>query len=132
MRSRMVLTLKDAMKMAEAARNFAAKQNMTPTIAICDEAGHLIYLERPDDMRVNSVEMATGKAKSAALRARPSSALAERVKTRPGFLNQPNCLSITGGVPVFYKEECVGGIGVSGISKQDEPVAQAGADALET
>jgi glc operon protein GlcG len=132
MRSRWCLTLEDAQKIAKAARAAAAKENLTPTIAVVDEAGHLIYLERPDDQRVNSVEMATGKARSAALRARPSSALSERVKTRPGFLNQPNCLPITGGVPIFYEKICVGGIGVSGISKQDEPVAQAGADALES
>ena len=130
MRSRMVLTLDDARKIATAAREHAGKQDLTPTIAVVDEAGHLLYLERPDNMRVNSVEMAIGKARSAALRARPSSVLAERVKTRPGFLNQPNCLPITGGVPIFHKTICVGGIGVSGISKQDEPVAQAGADAL--
>jgi uncharacterized protein GlcG (DUF336 family) len=130
MRTKWYLTQKDVQTMVAAARAEAAKNNFEATIAVVDESGHLLYLERPDSQRVNSVEMATAKARTAALRARPSSALAKRVKERPGFLKQPNCLPIVGGVPIFYRNECVGGIGVSGISKQDEPVAQAGADAL--
>jgi glc operon protein GlcG len=130
MRSKWCLSLEDAKLMVAAAQAEAAKGNFEATIAVCDDSGHLIYLERPDSQRVNSVEMATQKARTAALRARPSSALAKRVETRPGFLKQPNCLPIIGGVPIFYRDICVGGIGVSGISKQDEPVALAGANAL--
>jgi glc operon protein GlcG len=74
--------------------------------------------------------MATLKARTAALRARPSSAFAKRVAERPGFLAVPNCLGVPGGIPVVFEEECIGGVGVSGIGENDEPVAQAGADAM--
>ena len=90
-----------------------------------------MYLERPDDHSSNAVEMATGKARTAVFRERPSSALEERVKDRPGFLMTPNQIGVRGGVPIFYQTECVGGIGVSGIGEFDEPVAVAGAAALE-
>src|SRR6266436_5568677 len=70
------------------------------------------------------------KARTAALRERPSSAFAKRVAERPGFLAVPNCLGVPGGIPIIYQEECIGGVGVSGIGEHDEPVAQAGADAV--
>jgi glc operon protein GlcG len=131
MRSKMILGQKDVQIIVAAAKAEATRNNIEATIAVCDDSGHLLYLERSDSQRVNSVEMSTEKARTAALRARPSSALAKRVEEgRVGFLKQPNCLPITGGVPIFYRKVCVGGIGVSGVSKLDEPIAQAGADAL--
>jgi uncharacterized protein GlcG (DUF336 family) len=42
----------------------------------------------------------------------------------------PNCLGVPGGVPIIHQTECIGGVGVSGIGEHDEPVAQAGADAV--
>jgi uncharacterized protein GlcG (DUF336 family) len=125
------LTLDDVRVMVEAARAKAREHGLAATIAVVDRGGDLIYLERPDDHSANSVEMATGKARTAAFRERPSSALEERVKTRPGFLMTPNQIGVRGGVPIFYKGECVGGFGVSGIGQEDEPVAIAGAAALE-
>ena len=131
MRLKHVLTLADAKLMADAARLKANQHGLEATIAIVDRGGALLYLERPDDHRSNSVEMATGKARTAAYRERPSSALEERVKDRPGFLMTPNQIGVRGGVPIFYKGECVGGFGVSGIGEFDEPVAKAGAEGLE-
>jgi uncharacterized protein GlcG (DUF336 family) len=131
MRNKPCLTLADAQRMAAACREAATRHDQEATIAIVDDGGHLIYLERPDQHRPNAVEMATLKARTAALRARPSSTLEERVKERPGFLMVPNVLAVRGGVPVFYGGECVGGVGISGIDVNDEAVAAAGADALE-
>jgi glc operon protein GlcG len=74
--------------------------------------------------------MATLKARTAALRGRPSSAFAARVQEKAGFLMVPNCLGVDGGVPILYEKQCIGGIGVSGIDYDDEPVAKAGADAF--
>jgi glc operon protein GlcG len=131
MRNKPQMTLEDAYKIAEAARAAAAKRNgRAGTIAVVDSGGHLLYLERPDRQSPNSVEIATLKARTAAFRERPSSALQERVKERPGWLMFPNSLPIAGGVPLFCGDECVGGVGVSGIADDDELVAQAGADAL--
>jgi uncharacterized protein GlcG (DUF336 family) len=131
-RNKPQMTLEDAYKIAEAARAAAAKRNGSAgTIAIVDSGGHLLYLERPDRQSPNSVEIATLKARTAAFRERPSSALQERIKERPGWLMFPNSLPIAGGVPLFHGDECVGGVGVSGIADDDEPAAQAGADALQ-
>jgi uncharacterized protein GlcG (DUF336 family) len=130
MRHKPRLTLADVYRMADAARTQAAKKNLEGTIAIVDDGGHLLFLERPDRQSPNSVDVATMKARTAAFRERPSSALQQRVKDEPGWLMFPNALPMTGGVPLFYEGECVGGIAVSGIAHDDEPVAQAGADAL--
>ena len=131
MRSKPQMTLEDAYRIADAARNAAAKRNGSAgTIAIVDSGGHLLYLERPDRQSPNSVEIATRKARTAAFRERPSSALEERVKEQPGWLMFPNGLAMSGGVPLFHDGECVGGIGVSGIATHDEVVAKAGAEAL--
>jgi glc operon protein GlcG len=131
MRNKPQMTLQDAYKIADAVRAAAAKLNRAGTIAVVDSGGHLLYLERPDRQSPNSVEIATLKARTAAYRERPSSALQERVKERPGWLMFPNSLPIAGGVPLFYGDECVGGVGVSGIADDDEVVAQAGAEVLQ-
>ena len=131
MRMRPVLTLDDVQKIVASARAKAAESAEKGTIAIVDQGGSLLYLERPDTNSANSVEMATGKARTAAFRERPSSALEERVKDRPGFLMTPNQIGVRGGVPLFFEGECVGGVGVSGIGNNDEPAALAGAAALK-
>ena len=132
MRHKPQMTLDDVYRIADAVRNAAAKRKLAGTIAIVDSGGHLLYLERPDRQSPNSVEIATLKARTAAYRERPSSALQERVKERPGWLMFPNSLPIAGGVPLFYGDECVGGVGVSGIADDDEVAAQAGAEVLRT
>lgn len=132
MRSRLQLTLRDAQLLAAAAREYAHKLGLEGTIAIVDFGGHLLYLERPDLQSPNSVEIALQKARTAAFRERPSSALEQRVKDKPGWLKFPNGLPMSGGVPLFHERQCMGGIAVSGIADQDEAAAQAGADAMAT
>jgi uncharacterized protein GlcG (DUF336 family) len=124
------LTTDDALKMATASKAAGAKIKRAPTIAVVDAGGHLLYLERPDENGVNTVEMATLKARTAALRGRPSGAFAARVQEKPGFLMVPNCLGVEGGIPILHEKECIGAIGVSGIDHDDEPIAKAGADAF--
>jgi glc operon protein GlcG len=130
MRSTIQLTLDDAFKIAETARLAAARKQLEPAIAIVDFGGNLLYLERPDTQSPNSAEIAIKKARTAAFRERPSSALEKRVKDEPGWLMFPNGLPMSGGVPLIFEGRCLGGIGVSGIAVEDEPVAQAGADAI--
>jgi uncharacterized protein GlcG (DUF336 family) len=124
------LTIDDALKMAAASKAAGAKIKREPTIAVVDAGGHLLYLERPDENGVNTVEMATLKARTAALRGRPSGAFATRVQEKPGFLMVPNCLGVEGGIPILHEKECIGAIGVSGIDHDDEPIAKAGAEAF--
>src|SRR5215813_10629000 len=122
MRRKPCLTTEDVLKMVAAAKEAGAKIKREPTIAVVDAGGHLLHLERPDRNGVNTVEMSTMKARTAALRERPSAAFAKRVAERPGFLMSPNCLGVDGGIPIIYEGECIGGIGVSGIAEDDEPV----------
>jgi glc operon protein GlcG len=131
MRMKPCLTTEDAIKMAYAAKAAADKIKRQPTVAVVDSGGHLLYLERPDNNGVNTTEMAILKAKTAALRGRPSSAFAKRVQEKPGFLGVPNCLGVEGGIPVLHEGHCIGGVGVSGIDHDDEPVAIAGAEAFQ-
>jgi glc operon protein GlcG len=131
MRRKPCLTSDDVERIVAAAKTHGARIKRQPTIAVVDEGGHLLYLERPDVNGVNTVEMSTMKARTAALRGRPSSAFAERVQERIGFLMAPNYLGVEGGIPIMFEDECVGGIGVSGIDHDDEPVAQAGAAGFE-
>jgi glc operon protein GlcG len=130
MRRKPCLTSDDVFKMVAACKTRGAEIKREPTIAIVDEAGHLLYLERPDRNGVNTVEMATAKARTAALRGRPSGAFGERVKERPASLMAPNYLGVEGGIPILFEGECIGGVGVSGIDHDDEPVAAAGAAAF--
>jgi uncharacterized protein GlcG (DUF336 family) len=104
-----------------------AAEGRRPTIAVVDAAGHLLHLERPECNGVNTAEMATLKARTAAIRGRPSSDFGERVKDSPGFLMAPNSLGAPGGVPLFHEGICVGAVGISGADVDDEPIASAGA-----
>jgi glc operon protein GlcG len=72
-----------------------------------------------------------GKARTSALTKRPSKFFEDRVKERPAFANFPAGILIQGGVPILHRDECVGGIGVSGVqSHEDEQIAKAGAAAI--
>ncbi len=131
MRNKPCLTSSDVQKMLAACKAEAAKHKWIVAIAIVDDGGFLLHLERMDGAAATTPEVATGKARTAALTRRPSKAMEDRVKERPVFLKFPNILPIQGGVPVIYEGECVGGIGVSGVqSHEDEQIAQAGATAL--
>ena len=132
MRSKPCLTSADGHKMMAACKAEAEKNNWRVSIAIVDDAGALLLLERMDGAGPTTPEVAHGKARTAALTKQPSKVWEERVKERPAFLNFPAGLAIWGGVPIMYRNECVGAIGVSGVqSQEDEKVALAGASALE-
>jgi glc operon protein GlcG len=130
MRMKPTLTQDDVAIMIAACHAKEQELGLLGTIAVVDFGGDLLFLTRPDTQSPNSVEVATRKARTAAFRERPSSNLESRVKDRPGWLMFPNGLPMSGGVPLFFKGECVGGIAVSGIADDDEVVAQVGAEAL--
>jgi uncharacterized protein GlcG (DUF336 family) len=124
------MTPEDVLKIVAACKEHLARIEREATIAIVDAGGHLLYLERPEHVSVNSVEISQLKAQTAASRERPSAAFEQRVKERPGFLMMPKTLGVVGGLPLFFEGRCVGGIGVSGIDKDDVKVAQSGVDAF--
>jgi uncharacterized protein GlcG (DUF336 family) len=130
MRTKFCLTLADVDKIVAGCRREAEAVGRAATIAVVDAGGALLYLERPDDQPANSIDMAAGKAQTAAFRERPSSSLESRVKDRPGFLTYPKAIAVSGGVPIFYEKQIVGGVGVSGVADDDERIAKAGAESL--
>ena len=131
MRNRPALTASDTQKMVAASRAEATKNKWNVSIAVVDDAGYLLHLERLDGAGPMTAEVAAGKARTAAVTRRPTKFWEDRVKERPVFLKFPDNLPIQGGVPIMYQGECVGAIGVSGVqSHEDEQIANAGIGAL--
>src|SRR5436190_19600572 len=102
MRQKPCLSSEDVETIVAAAKKYAAKIKRRPTIAVVDEAGHLLYLERPDVNGVNTVEMALTKCRTSAYRGRPSSAFGKRVRERIEAVTAPHYFGVPGGVPILY------------------------------
>jgi glc operon protein GlcG len=131
MRTKTALQLSDAQKILAAAKVEAEKQKWNVTVAVVDEAGRLILLERMDGARGQTAELATKKAKSAAVTHRSGKVWEDAAKVRPGVLNFPDAFPIQGGLPILHQGELIGAVGVSGVqSHEDEQVAAAGIAAL--
>ena len=131
MRTKPCLTASDVKKMLAACEAEAAKNKWSVAIAIVDEGGYLLGLQRMDGASAITAEVSIGKARTSAMTKRPSKFFEDRVKERPAFVSFPVGVLIQGGVPVLYDNQCVGAIGVSGVqSHEDEQIAQAGAAAL--
>jgi glc operon protein GlcG len=131
MRSKPALTIEDARKMMAAAKLEADKQKWNVTIAVVDDAGQLLMLERMDGARAQTAHVAHLKARSAAITHRPGKAWEDMVKTRLGMLNFPDAFPVQGGLPIIQGGEIIGAVGVSGVqSHEDEQVASAGIAAL--
>ena len=132
MRQKPALTASDCVKMMAACKAEAQKNKWAVTIAIVDDSGAALLLERLDGAGAISAQVAMGKAQTSALTKRPSKFFEDRVKERPGFVTFPTPgVMFQGGVPIVHQGECVGAIGVSGVqSHEDEQVAQAGVTAL--
>lgn len=127
-----VLTLEAAKKIAAAAEGEARKNNWNVVIAVVDDGGHLIYLQRIDGTQTGSIDVAIGKARTAAAFKRPTKVFDELAKTRPSITSiSPNAVLLEGGIPVVAGGQVVGAVGVSGVtSQQDAQVAEAGIAAL--
>ncbi|MBI3435299.1 MAG: heme-binding protein [Proteobacteria bacterium] len=131
MRSRPALTSADVKKMMAACVAHAERNGWKVTVAIVDDGGHLLALERMDGASRVTAEVAQGKARTSALTGRASKVFEDRVKERPAFAGFPAGLLIQGALPIMHQAECVGAIGVSGVqSHEDEQIAQAGIAAL--
>jgi len=132
MRQKPALTSADCQKMMAACKAEAQKNKWNVAIAIVDDSGAALLLERLDGTGSIASEVAMGKAKTAALTKRPTKFFEDRVKERPAFVTFPTPgVMFQGGLPLVHQGECVGAIGVSGVqSHEDEQIAQAGVAAL--
>ena len=127
------LTLAVVKRIAAAAEQEALRNHWNIFIAIVDDGGNLMYLQRMDDAQLGSQEVSVKKARGALLFKRPTKALEDVVAAgRVGMLSLPNAVPVEGGLPLMAYGQIVGAIGVSGVtSAQDGIVAKAGADELE-
>ena len=131
MRQKFSLASGDAHAIVTAAKLEAAKNNWKVSIAVVDESGYLLHLERMDGATLASPEIATLKARTSALARVPTKFLEDMTKERAATLMFPGRLPVQGGLPVMYEGECVGAVGVSGVkSPEDEQIASAGLAAL--
>lgn len=125
------LSLADVRRMATAAEAEATRNGWAMVIAIVDDGGHLLWFERLDGGRAGTVPIAIGKAETAARFQAPTKAFEDLTAGRLTFLAVPGVLPLEGGVPIIVDGQCVGAIGVSGgTSEQDVQVAEAGIAAL--
>jgi gluconolactonase len=130
------LTLDGAKKVIAGAVAYAKKNNAPGgAIAVVDEGGHLIVLERLDGTFAAAANISIGKARTAVLFKRPTKGFEDTIKNgRTSLLALPDdyFTPLQGGVPLMVNGQIVGGIGVSGAAsaQQDEEVATAGANVL--
>ena len=132
MANKPVLILEDAKRVAAAAEAEARANEWKVVIAVVDDGGHLLYLQRSHDTQFGSVETAIAKAHAAVAFQRPTKTSEDAVLSgRLIHLALPGVIPAEGGVPLFVEDVIVGGIGISGVrSVQDGQIAQAGVDAL--
>ena len=133
MRQRPCLTLDDVRRMAQAAEAEATANGWAVTIAIVDDGGHLLWLQRLDGAAPVSAHIAPSKARTAALGRRETKVYEDMVNQgRTSFLSAPTIDGLLeGGVPVIVDGHCIGAVGVSGVkSSEDAQIARAGIAAL--
>lgn len=133
MLSKPVLSLADVKKIAAAAEAEALANNWPVTIAIVDDGGHTLWLQRLDGAAPLSARIAPAKAHTAALGRRESKIYEDVINNgRFSFITAPGIEGLLeGGVPVMVDGQCIGAVGVSGVkSNEDAQVAKAGIAAL--
>jgi glc operon protein GlcG len=128
-----VLTYEGARRAAEAAAAEAARRGVAPVISAVDAGGALMFLVRPDQAQVASVEVTTDKARTAAIYRRPSRDFEEQAAGgRPSALHLARAVPLQGGIPLTHDGVVIGAIGVSGATSADEDneLAIVGASAI--
>jgi glc operon protein GlcG len=133
LKEKKVLTLAAAEKMIAAAKAEAERNHIAGVIAVVDDGGWLILLLRMDDAAfVASVELAPGKARTAALFKKPSQALEESInRGRVAAVTAHDFIEMQGGLPIVVDGQVIGGIGASFATPEDDvKIARAGLAAL--
>ena len=133
MKNKHVLELVDVKKIAAASEAEALKNNWAVSIAIVDDGGHLLWLQRLDGAAPMTSHMAPAKAHTAALGRRESKAYEDIINAgRYAFLSAPELKGLLeGGVPILADGQVIGAVGVSGVKSSDDVlIAKAGIASL--
>lgn len=129
------LNLDGARRVIAAAKVEAHKNNASGVIAVVDDGGNLMAVERLDGTFAAGANISIGKARTAALFKRPSKFFEDVIKNgRTAMVALNDFTPLQGGVPIVVGGQIVGAVGVSGANsaQQDEEFALAGAAALTT
>jgi glc operon protein GlcG len=133
MHTKSTLSQEDCARIGAAAAAEAATHRWAVTIAVVDDGGHLLWLQRLDGAAPISAHIAPGKARTAAMGRRESKVYEDMINQgRTSFLSAPTLEGmLEGGVPILVDGQCVGAVGVSGVkSSEDAQIARAGIAAL--
>ena len=133
MNTKPFLSLDDVKKIGAAAEAEAKANGWIVTIAIVDDGGHLLWLQRLDGAAPISSHIGPAKARTAALGRRESKVYEDTINGgRTSFLSAPVLEGmLEGGVPIMVDGHCLGAVGVSGVkSNEDAQIAKAGIAAL--
>lgn len=128
------ITLEQAKKAMAGAEAEAKKNSWPVVIVILDSGGNPVMMQRLDNAQWGSVDIAKEKARSAVALRRPTKALQDLIAQGGANLRLLNIgfSVLEGGIPIVADGKIIGGIGVSGVtSQQDAQIAQAGIDALK-
>ena len=123
------LTQESCKKIAAASVKYAVDNAASGgSIAIVDAGGHLLYLERMDNTFAQAAEVSFQKARTAALFKKETKAFEDNINTGRVALTTVGPVMLQGGIPIVYKGDVIGAIGVSGTKSadQDTDVAKAG------
>ena len=129
-----VLTLEAARQVAAAAEAEARKNKWTVSIAVVDDAGHLVLFQRMDGAKLVATDIATRKAKTAVFFQGETKGLEEEVTKggRTALLPIEGFMPLEGGVPLMSGGQLIGAVGVSGVTgPQDAQCAKAGAATIK-
>ncbi len=126
------MSLEAARRIAAAAEAEAVRNKWNVVIAIVDDGGQLLYLQRMDGAQYGSIDVAIQKARTSAAFRRPTKVFEDAIAGgRTAILSLDQALALEGGLPIVHNGQVVGAIGVSGVtSQQDGQIAKAGTEAL--
>lgn len=133
MKTKPVLSLQDVKKIAAACEAEAAAHQWPMSIAICDDGGHTLWVQRQDGAPPATAPIAIEKARTAALIRRPTKAFEDLINNGRVALMSTQALSgiLEGGEPLLVDGQVVGAIGISGgRPPEDGQVLQRGLQAL--
>lgn len=121
------INIASAKKIAAGAIAECQSHKWNVAVAIVDTAGNLVYFERMEDTQTASMDIAIGKARTAATYRRTTRVFMEAINKGPATATLPGVVASPGGVPIFVGGKVIGAAGVSGVTgDQDEQCAKAG------
>jgi glc operon protein GlcG len=129
----MPITLEQAQKVIDAAQAQAVKMKLGYAFAVVEPSGDLVYFRKMTGAPYSAIQLAQGKAVTAARYRRPTKFLFDQVEAgHQFFMTFPGALPVPGGMPIVADGKLIGAIGVSGgNSEQDMEIATPAANALQ-